>query len=121
MKTFITYQKKVARKHLGQYFLQDKNIIKKIISYISPKKDQELIEIGPGLGALTQPICQYIDKMNVIEIDIRFINFLKNTVFSSKLNFFNQDVMKFNFYAFSKKKRKHCVYLEIYLTIFLQK
>ncbi len=45
-----------ARKRFGQNFLVDQNIIGKIVTSIAPKPGQHLVEIGPGLGALTRPV-----------------------------------------------------------------
>lgn len=58
-----------ARKRFGQNFLQDKQLISQIISYINPQADDPLIEIGPGLGALTIPLQACVSQLTVIEID----------------------------------------------------
>ena len=58
-----------AKKHLGQNFLHDQRIIQRIVSVIAPLKDDTLIEIGPGLGALTQAILPHVGQMDVIELD----------------------------------------------------
>jgi 16S rRNA (adenine1518-N6/adenine1519-N6)-dimethyltransferase len=58
-----------ARKRFGQHFLHDKNIIQRIIATINPQRDQTIIEIGPGKGALTVPLLEHLDKLHVIEVD----------------------------------------------------
>ena len=58
-----------ARKRFAQHFLHDQNIIQQIITAINPLRDQTLIEIGPGKGALTVPLLEYIDTLHVIEVD----------------------------------------------------
>ncbi len=58
-----------ARKRFGQNFLQDQQLISEIIACINPQNDDPLIEIGPGLGALTQPLLARVAKLTVIEID----------------------------------------------------
>lgn len=58
-----------AKKHLGQNFLHDQNVIRKIVAMIAPKQDDKLIEIGPGLGALTTAILPLVSKLEVIELD----------------------------------------------------
>ena len=51
----------VARKRFGQNFLVDSGIIAAIVSAIGPQKDQTLVEIGPGLGAITEPLMARLD------------------------------------------------------------
>jgi len=60
---------KNPRKRFGQNFLHDQNIINKIISAINPKAEEPIIEIGPGRGALTLPVLEYVNQLHVIEID----------------------------------------------------
>lgn len=58
-----------ARKRFGQNFLHDQNVIGRILRLIAPRQDDCLVEIGPGLGALTQPLLQKLGRLQVIEID----------------------------------------------------
>ena len=58
-----------AKKRFGQHFLHDPIIIEKIVRAIAPRDDDRLIEIGPGLGALTRPLLAAAGKLTVIEID----------------------------------------------------
>ena len=60
---------KSPRKRFGQNFLQDQNIINKIITAIAPQPDDQVIEIGPGRGALTLPLLEQLNQLHVIEID----------------------------------------------------
>ena len=60
---------KSPRKRFGQNFLQDQNIIDKIIAAIAPRHDDSIIEIGPGRGALTLPLLEKLEQLHVIEID----------------------------------------------------
>ncbi|CDZ76252.1 Ribosomal RNA small subunit methyltransferase A [Legionella massiliensis] len=57
------------RKRFGQNFLQNQHTIAQILSALHLQKDDKVIEIGPGLGALTQPLLKYLDKLIAIEID----------------------------------------------------
>jgi 16S rRNA (adenine1518-N6/adenine1519-N6)-dimethyltransferase len=61
--------KHVARKRFGQHFLADPAIIDAIVRAIDPKPRDAMIEIGPGLAALTQPLVERIGKLHVIELD----------------------------------------------------
>ena len=59
----------IARKRFGQHFLVDGVIIDQIVRAIAPRSGQALIEIGPGLGALTQPLLERCGALTVIELD----------------------------------------------------
>ncbi|CAL4319272.1 Ribosomal RNA small subunit methyltransferase A [Buchnera aphidicola (Chaitophorus sp. 3695)] len=102
------YIKFFQKKKFGQNFLTDPLIITKIIKCINPIQNDLLLEIGPGLGALTIPICNIISKLNVVDIDLDVLNFFKNKKIFSKINFFLKDICKFNlmqFYLNNKKKK----------------
>ncbi len=58
-----------AKKRFGQNFLVDENIIRNIINGIAPKNSDHLVEIGPGLGALTKHLVGQCKKLDVVEID----------------------------------------------------
>ena len=58
-----------ARKRFGQHFLHDPGVIARIIAAIDPKPGERLVEIGPGLGALTRPLLERCRRLEVIEID----------------------------------------------------
>ncbi|HCJ51699.1 MAG TPA: 16S rRNA (adenine(1518)-N(6)/adenine(1519)-N(6))-dimethyltransferase, partial [Gallionella sp.] len=58
-----------AKKKFGQNFLVDQAIIAEIISVIGPAEDDNLVEIGPGLGALTRPLLKRLKQLHVVEID----------------------------------------------------
>ena len=67
-----------AKKRFGQNFLVDENIIADIISAIRPEPDDNLVEIGPGLGALTRPLLKRLNRLHVVEIDRDIIARLEN-------------------------------------------
>ena len=92
------------RKRFGQNFLIDEKIINQIISTISPKYSDNIIEIGPGKGALTFPILEHLDHLNVIEIDRDLVSKL-NSKREEKLHIFETDALKFDFGIFSNKFR----------------
>ena len=58
-----------ARKRFGQNFLVDERIIADIIRAIRPEPADNMVEIGPGLGALTRPLLQHLNQLHVVEID----------------------------------------------------
>ena len=61
--------KHIARKRFGQHFLTDKSIITDIVDAINPQVGQVIVEIGPGLAALTQPLVERLGHLTVIELD----------------------------------------------------
>jgi len=61
--------KHIPRKRFGQHFLTDAGIIEDIVGLIAPKPGQAMVEIGPGLAALTQPLVERLGQLTVIELD----------------------------------------------------
>jgi 16S rRNA (adenine1518-N6/adenine1519-N6)-dimethyltransferase len=61
--------KHVARKRFGQHFLVDEAVVDAIVAAIDPRPGEALIEIGPGLGALTQPLLERCGRLTAIELD----------------------------------------------------
>ena len=61
--------KHIPRKRFGQHFLVDKLIIQGIVDAIAPAPGQAMVEIGPGLGAMTQPLVERLGHLTVIELD----------------------------------------------------
>ena len=57
------------RKRFGQNFLHDRSVIREIVESIRLERDDNLIEIGPGMGALTEPLLAEVDAMTVVELD----------------------------------------------------
>ena len=92
------------RKRFGQNFLVDHRIINQIISTISPKNDDSIIEIGPGKGAITFPIIEYLDHLSVIEIDRDLVSMIKSKE-QEKLTIFQADALTFDFSQISNKLR----------------
>lgn len=65
----LPLMKHIARKRFGQHFLTDGGIIEAIVQAIAPKAGQRMVEIGPGLAALTQPLVERLGHLTVIELD----------------------------------------------------
>ena len=82
------------RKSWGQNFINDNNTINKIIKIINPKKNEHIIEIGPGKGALTLPISKKVKKITAIEIDPLLTNFLELKKISN-IQIINFDFLKY--------------------------
>jgi len=90
--------KHTPRKRFGQNFLQDQNCIQKIIAAINPQAGDKIIEIGPGQGALTQPLLKYNIELCAVEIDKDLAKII-NQKFADYPQFqlHNQDALTFNF------------------------
>jgi 16S rRNA (adenine1518-N6/adenine1519-N6)-dimethyltransferase len=87
-----------ARKRFGQNFLNDPYIIDGIVSSINPLPGQNLVEIGPGLGAITEPVGKEVDKLTVIELDRDLAQRLRtHPELADKLTIHEGDAMKFDF------------------------
>ena len=59
----------LPRKRFGQHFLVDAGVIEAIVGLIAPQPGQAMVEIGPGLGALTQPLTERLGQLTVVELD----------------------------------------------------
>ncbi|MGL6315988.1 16S rRNA (adenine(1518)-N(6)/adenine(1519)-N(6))-dimethyltransferase RsmA [Vibrio sp. WXL103] len=96
-----------ARKRFGQNFLNDPYIIDGIVSSINPKPGQNLVEIGPGLGAITEPVGKEVDKFTVIELDRDLAERLRNhPELADKLTIHEGDAMRFDFTQLVKPNNK---------------
>lgn len=83
-----------AKKYLGQHFLKDENIAKKIANTLTGNNYKTVLEIGPGMGVLTKYLLQKKQKVTVLELDTESVNYL-NTVFPVEQ--FNLDTSSKNF------------------------
>ena len=87
---------KKYKKHLGQHFLNDNNIIVKIVKYINPKKSDIFLEIGPGEGAITSPLTKVSNRIILIEKDKNLIPYLvEKYTDKKKIRIINQDILKY--------------------------
>jgi 16S rRNA (adenine1518-N6/adenine1519-N6)-dimethyltransferase len=89
--------KHIARKRFGQHFLTDTSVIHAIVSAIDPRPGEVLVEIGPGLGALTKPLLERIPHLHVVELDRDLIARLKKTWPPERLTIHAGDALQFDF------------------------
>lgn len=93
----------VARKRFGQNFLHDQSIIARIVRCIAPLTEDDIIEIGPGQGALTYPLLKEIGHLRAIEIDRDLIPRLRAIAPRyGKLDIIEADVLSVDFTALAK-------------------
>ncbi len=86
--------KHIARKRFGQHFLADDAIIDGIVRAIDPRPGQVMVEIGPGLAVLTQPLVERLGRLIVIELDRDLAARLRN---HAQLEVVESDVLKVDF------------------------
>ena len=94
-----------ARKRFGQNFLQDTRIISDIVNAVRPQPDDIVIEIGPGLAAITEPLAKKLNRLHVCEIDRDIVRRLKTLPFADKLVIHEGDVLQFDFNSIEGKKK----------------
>jgi len=87
----------IPRKRFGQNFLVSRDIIGDIVAAIAPQPDDRMVEIGPGLGALTAPLLEKLDHLHVIEIDRDLIARLRGRFPSTRLTLHEGDALMFDF------------------------
>ena len=91
-----------AKKKFGQNFLVDRYFISKIINEINPKESTNILEIGPGKGAITEPILKKIKHISVVEIDPDMIKILKQKMSTKNISILAEDVLGINDEFFKK-------------------
>ncbi|MEI8632309.1 16S rRNA (adenine(1518)-N(6)/adenine(1519)-N(6))-dimethyltransferase RsmA [Vibrio sp. PP-XX7] len=96
-----------ARKRFGQNFLTDPYVIDGIVSAINPRPGQNIVEIGPGLGALTEPVGEVMDKFHVVELDRDLAERLRHHPrLKDKLTIHEVDALRFNFHELANPQNK---------------
>ena len=92
--------KHIARKRFGQHFLSDAGIIDAIVREIAPRPGDAMVEIGPGLAALTQPLVERLGRLTVIELDRDLAQRLRA---HGQLEVIESDVLKVDFAALAAR------------------
>ncbi len=90
-------ERHTPRRRFGQNFLAAPGIVAKIVAAVSPRPGQTVVEIGPGLGALTGPLLERLDHLHVVEIDRDLIARLKAAFPAGRLTIHEGDALKFDF------------------------
>lgn len=92
--------KHIARKRFGQHFLTDTGVIDAIVRAIDPRPGDPMVEIGPGLAALTQPLVERLGRLTVIELDRDLAARLRG---HGQLDVVEADVLTVDFTALAKE------------------
>lgn len=93
-----------AKKHLGQHFLKDENIAKKIADTLSLKGYYDVLEIGPGMGVLTKYLLDKDTTTHVVEIDTESVDYLKNNYLNLSDRIYEKDFLRYDFNLVFKGK-----------------
>jgi 16S rRNA (adenine1518-N6/adenine1519-N6)-dimethyltransferase len=93
------------RKRFSQNFLEDRGVVRQIIAAIDPRRDDRIVEIGPGPGALTAPLLDHVARLDVIEIDRDIVRSLRARFPSQSLHIHQGDALDFDFSAFGANIR----------------
>jgi 16S rRNA (adenine1518-N6/adenine1519-N6)-dimethyltransferase len=96
--------KHIARKRFGQHFLSDQGIIDAIVDAIHPQAGDPMVEIGPGLAALTQPLVERLGHLTVVELDRDLAARLRA---HSQLTVVESDVLRVDFTALATQVAQH--------------
>lgn len=99
-----------ARKRFGQNFLIDQQVIGQIVTAINPSSDDNLIEIGPGMAAITEHLVKLCPSMTLVELDRDLIEFLKRKLIDyPSVSIINGDALKTNFGEFYQGEKLRLV------------
>ena len=106
--------KHIPRKRFGQHFLADKGIIQDIVAAIAPQPGDPMVEIGPGLAALTQPLVERVGRLTVIELDRDLAFRLR---LHGQLDVIESDVLRVDFTALAQTMRDKAALPELRLRV----
>ncbi len=95
----------VPRRRFGQNFLVDESVIHDIVAAVAPHRDDRVVEIGPGLGALTRPLVASLDHLHVIEIDRDIVARLRQVFTPQQLTIHQGDALRFDFSTLGPRLR----------------
>lgn len=95
----------IPRKRFGQNFLKDAGIISRIVEAIHPAPSDKMVEIGPGLGALTFPLLKTLGHLDVVEIDRDIVAHLSDRISAERLTIHQMDALKFDFSSLGNNLR----------------
>lgn len=94
-----------ARKRFGQHFLVDESVTEAIVRAVNPDRGDKVVEIGPGLSALTAPLLACLDHLTVVEIDRDLAQRLRNTFSPKKITVHEADALTVDFSQFGSPLR----------------
>ena len=106
------------QKKFGQNFLIDANVVEKIVREAGVTKDDFVLEIGPGIGTMTQILCEHAREVAAVEIDSKLIPILKETLsYYDNVSVIHEDVLKLDINALAKEKNDNLFKLIVIITV----
>lgn len=102
IKSFFQLENSHAKKELGQNFLCNQKTIDEIVSLVSVQKDDVLLEIGPGLGALTNDLIGKTKNYTVVEYDAKFVDYLTRAYGDKDIKIVKNNILKYKDYSANK-------------------
>lgn len=97
--------KHIPRKRFGQNFLSEPAIIQSCLNAIRPQPDDLMVEIGPGLGALTQPLLSTLNHLHTVELDRDIVAWMQTHYPQDKITIHHVDALKFDFSTLGERIR----------------
>ncbi len=102
IKDYFQLENSHAKKELGQNFLVNQKAIDEIINLVDVKSDDILLEIGPGLGALTNDLIGKTKNYTVVEYDAKFVDYLNRAYGDKEINIVKNNILKYKDYSANK-------------------
>lgn len=96
----------IPRKRFGQNFLLDHNIIDNILANLNVTEGEHFVEIGPGQGALTEPLLKNNIQLDVVELDRDLVSLLKKKFSRHDIHIHSADALRFDFAALAQNNQK---------------
>lgn len=93
------------RKRFGQHFLHDPRVIARIVAAVDPRPDDAIVEIGPGLGALTGPLVERVARLHVVELDWDLVERLRARYPADRVVVHAGDALDFDFGVLPERLR----------------
>jgi 16S rRNA (adenine1518-N6/adenine1519-N6)-dimethyltransferase len=97
--------KHLPKKRFGQNFLNDPDVIRALVDAIRPAPDDLMVEIGPGLGALTQPLLKTLRHLHAVELDRDIVAWMQKHYPAGRISIHNVDALKFDFATLGQRMR----------------
>jgi len=102
IKAYFQLENSHAKKELGQNFLCNQKTVDEIVSLVDVKKDDVLLEIGPGLGALTNDLIGRTDNYTVVEYDAKFVDYLNRAYSDKDIKIVKNNILKYKDFSANK-------------------
>jgi len=102
IKAYFQLESSHAKKELGQNFLCNQKTVDEIVSLVDVKKDDVLLEIGPGLGALTNDLIGRTNNYTVVEYDAKFVDYLNRAYSDKDIKIVKNNILKYKDFSANK-------------------